>query len=168
MGIMQRLQNPEEFGEHEIEICTQFDRAGVELLARAHSAEYITFVDNLSKRLQSDMNTRSKSGVVPFTPQVQREMFNHAFGDLKKSEYCDTSFSTGTLQAARRAAGAVAHAVNMVMVGRNRNAFCCVRPPGHHAGYNGFSMMPRAAASVFSIALLQEPCTLSSRTSARE
>ena len=28
MGIMQRLQNPEEFGEHEIEICTQFDRAG--------------------------------------------------------------------------------------------------------------------------------------------
>lgn len=137
MGIMQRLQNPEEFGEHEVEISTQFDRAGVEHLARAHSAEYITFVDNLSRRLQSDMSTRSKSGVVPFTPQVQREMFNQAFGDLKKSEFCDTSFSAGTLQAARRAAGAVAHAVDRVILGRNRNAFCCVRPPGHHAGHNG-------------------------------
>jgi acetoin utilization deacetylase AcuC-like enzyme len=64
-------------------------------------------------------------------------MFNQALTDLKKSEYCDTSFSAGTLHAARRAAGAVAHAVDRVMLGRNRNAFCCVRPPGHHAGYNG-------------------------------
>ena len=34
---------------------------------------------------------------------------------------------------ARRAAGAVIAAVEGVMAGRWRNAFCAVRPPGHHA-----------------------------------
>lgn len=74
---------------------------------------------------------------VPFTPQVQRYLWHKDDESLKKAENCDTSFSSGTLQAARRAAGAVAHAVDCVLLGRNRNAFCVVRPPGHHAGYNG-------------------------------
>lgn len=29
------------------------------------------------------------------------------------------------------------HAVDAVVAGTNRNAFCAVRPPGHHAGTNG-------------------------------
>jgi acetoin utilization deacetylase AcuC-like enzyme len=45
----------------------------------------------------------------------------------------DTFLCAGTLAAARRAAGAVAQAVDMVMAGEVRNAFCAVRPPGHHA-----------------------------------
>jgi len=35
--------------------------------------------------------------------------------------------------AARRAAGAVVKAVDLVMGGDVESAFCCVRPPGHHA-----------------------------------
>ena len=45
----------------------------------------------------------------------------------------DTFLCPGSLTAARRAAGAVVKAVDMVMAGEVRNAFCAVRPPGHHA-----------------------------------
>lgn len=45
----------------------------------------------------------------------------------------DTSMSPGSAEAALRAAGAVTHAVDEVMAGRARNAFCAIRPPGHHA-----------------------------------
>ncbi len=45
----------------------------------------------------------------------------------------DTVVSPDTLQAAKRAAGAVISAVDLVMGGKMQNAFCGVRPPGHHA-----------------------------------
>jgi acetoin utilization deacetylase AcuC-like enzyme len=45
----------------------------------------------------------------------------------------DTAMSPGTLRAARLAAGAVVRAVDMVCGGEAPNAFCSVRPPGHHA-----------------------------------
>jgi acetoin utilization deacetylase AcuC-like enzyme len=45
----------------------------------------------------------------------------------------DTAISPGSLEAARRAAGAVVKAVDAVMEGPSRRAFCLVRPPGHHA-----------------------------------
>ena len=45
----------------------------------------------------------------------------------------DTAMSKGTLQAARRSAGASILAVDLVMGDKHHAAFCCVRPPGHHA-----------------------------------
>lgn len=45
----------------------------------------------------------------------------------------DTSLSPGSGQAALRAAGAVCAAVDAVMDGKGDNAFCAIRPPGHHA-----------------------------------
>jgi acetoin utilization deacetylase AcuC-like enzyme len=45
----------------------------------------------------------------------------------------DTILSTGSLTAARRAAGAVAAAVRAVAAEQGTRAFCAVRPPGHHA-----------------------------------
>jgi acetoin utilization deacetylase AcuC-like enzyme len=44
----------------------------------------------------------------------------------------DTILSPGSGEAALRAAGAVAAAVDAVMAGEGANAFCAVRPPGHH------------------------------------
>lgn len=45
----------------------------------------------------------------------------------------DTSLNRHTLHAAQRAAGAAVLAVDLVLTGQAPNAFCCVRPPGHHA-----------------------------------
>ena len=45
----------------------------------------------------------------------------------------DTIVSPGSREAALRAAGAVCAAVDAVGAGEVRNAFCAVRPPGHHA-----------------------------------
>ncbi|GAB4353563.1 MAG: histone deacetylase family protein [Immundisolibacter sp.] len=45
----------------------------------------------------------------------------------------DTAMNPHTLDAARHAAGAVVRAVDLLLAGEARNAFCGVRPPGHHA-----------------------------------
>jgi acetoin utilization deacetylase AcuC-like enzyme len=45
----------------------------------------------------------------------------------------DTSMSPGTFEAALRAIGGAAMATDEVMAGKIDNAFCAMRPPGHHA-----------------------------------
>ena len=45
----------------------------------------------------------------------------------------DTTISSGSLRAALAAAGTVVSAVDAVLSGRARHAFCALRPPGHHA-----------------------------------
>jgi acetoin utilization deacetylase AcuC-like enzyme len=60
----------------------------------------------------------------------------------------DTSVSRASWDAARRAAGCALGAVDAVMDGRAANAFCAVRPPGHHATANrgmGFCVLNNVA-----------------------
>ncbi len=45
----------------------------------------------------------------------------------------DTVVSPGSENAAFRAVGAICDAVDKVLTGQANNAFCAVRPPGHHA-----------------------------------
>jgi acetoin utilization deacetylase AcuC-like enzyme len=45
----------------------------------------------------------------------------------------DTAMNPHSLQAALRAAGAAVLAVDLVLTGKAKTAFCAVRPPGHHA-----------------------------------
>ena len=77
--------------------------ATIEQLSRVHDKEYITEI----------LHAEPKHG--------------HAYLDG------DTLMSPGSGEAALRAAGAVCAAVDAVMRGEARNAFCAVRPPGHHA-----------------------------------
>lgn len=68
------------------------------------------------------------------TPEYVDDLFSKAphagFLDLDG----DTIMNPHSLDAALYAAGAVVDAVDLVMSGQVQNAFCNIRPPGHHAG----------------------------------
>jgi acetoin utilization deacetylase AcuC-like enzyme len=63
----------------------------------------------------------------------------------------DTILSPGSLTASLRAAGAVCAAVDSVATGAAANAFCAIRPPGHHAAAGttmGFCVFNNVAVGV--------------------
>ncbi len=80
------------------------------------------------------------------------ELIHALLGALPERGYAqldgDTILSPGSGEAALRAAGALCAAVDAVMSGEVRNAFCAVRPPGHHAEPNqpmGFCLFNNVA-----------------------
>ena len=64
-----------------------------------------------------------------YVDAVMKAVPERGYGSLDP----DTHVSSGSGEAMLRAAGAVVAAVDRVMSGKVQNAFCAVRPPGHHA-----------------------------------
>ena len=127
VAVMTRVSQPnllsgeEEIRDHEITLSSEFERANLDLLSRVHSTEYLHFLQNLSKDLEKQLKTSvgefgeddgKGTHVVPFTPMVQRSMIKVSESAVKSVSNSDTAFSAGSLRAARRAAGAVQHAVD--------------------------------------------------------
>jgi acetoin utilization deacetylase AcuC-like enzyme len=81
-------------------------------IALAHDAGLIDSVGELNTRLQASATAR--------------------YAQIDP----DTSLNRHSWNAVRRAAGAAIAATNAVMAGQLQNAFCAVRPPGHHATYS--------------------------------
>jgi acetoin utilization deacetylase AcuC-like enzyme len=95
--------------------------AATEQLQRVHSPEYIDYI----------------RGIAPRAGQVRLDP--------------DTAMGPMTLSAALHAAGATVLATDLVMHGKADNAFCCIRPPGHHAGRKnaaGFCIFNNVAVGV--------------------
>ena len=89
-----------------------------EQLMRAHDPDYVEMI----------FRRAPKTGTVSLDP--------------------DTLMSPHSLDAALHAAGAVVAATDMVLAGETSNAFCAVRPPGHHAERNramGFCLFNNVA-----------------------
>jgi len=64
----------------------------------------------------------------------------------------ETPVSTGSKDATLRAAGAGIDAINSIIDGKSKNAFCIVRPPGHHACINksmGFCVFNNVAIAAY-------------------
>ena len=62
----------------------------------------------------------------------------------------DSEFSSGTYRAALLAAGAPLTAIDALLAGHADHAFCCMRPPGHHAEVEqimGFCFFNNAAVA---------------------
>jgi acetoin utilization deacetylase AcuC-like enzyme len=92
-----------------------------EQLQRVHTREYIQHIRSVAP----------KAGLVRLDP--------------------DTAMGPMSLSAALHASGAVILATDLVLNGKAKNAFCCVRPPGHHAGRAnaaGFCIFNHVAAGV--------------------
>ena len=103
------------------------------------------------QRLRSVMRALEESGLAAKlmsleAPAAQREHLERVhdaghvdlvFSAAPDSGYAyldpDTSMNPKSLSAALHAAGAVVKATDLVMAGQVQNAFCAVRPPGHHA-----------------------------------
>ncbi len=81
-------------------------------ITRAHSPAHVEYLQALHQRLVADVAAGGP---------------DHAAIDP------DTLMNRYTLLAARRAAGAAVAATDAVLTGQLENAFCAVRPPGHHA-----------------------------------
>lgn len=81
--------------------------ATLEQLERAHTAGYVLQLRDTMARVRETGETRAMDP--------------------------DTIVCPATWQAALRAAGAAVAATDRVLAGQAENAFCAVRPPGHHA-----------------------------------
>ena len=102
------------------------EEASNQLLARIHPHDFIEFIADLAPA----------TGTASVDP--------------------DTYMSPGSLRAARLAAGACIQATEIVLSKRANNAFCAVRPPGHHAELRqamGFCLFNSIAVAVQSALL---------------
>ena len=105
------------------------------------------------ERLTAVLGGLEKAGIlstlvrIPARPATDDELalaHDRAYIDLVKRELAnvqgvrelstgDTDVTRESLAAARAAVGGVLNAADAVASGRMKNAFCAVRPPGHHA-----------------------------------
>ena len=83
------------------------EQAPLDVVTLAHDEDY---VENLKKASEGD-----------------EEALSHFTSP-------DTKVGPGTFDAAMKSAGAVVTAIDWLMTGKIANAFCGIRPPGHHAG----------------------------------
>ncbi|NNE94356.1 MAG: histone deacetylase [Verrucomicrobiales bacterium] len=114
-------------------IQKQLDRA--ELPAKCEALEFREVTDDEVRLVHTD----------GYLKTVLSEIDGKSSGMLSTG---DTNFGPRSLEIARKAAGGLLNAVDSVVKRETKNAFCAVRPPGHHATADrgmGFCIFNNAA-----------------------
>ena len=116
-------------------------------LCLGHSPDYVAKILAIMERMPDAcklfMSYRSSgSELPPIRPQVSNAV--HAMISKMRFEVeplymydVDTAISRGTNEASLAAVGCVLEAVDAVLNFQSMQAFCAIRPPGHHAGMQG-------------------------------
>ncbi|MEM8787161.1 MAG: histone deacetylase family protein [Pseudomonadota bacterium] len=105
-----------------------------EQIARLEAVEAALASPGFADLVRLDPPEATEDQIRRAHPQTHIDAIRAAIPDHgQRALDADTHVSAGSLQAALRAAGALVAAVDAVMAGEVRNAFCAGRPPGHHA-----------------------------------
>ena len=121
------------------------DRSFTEHDPGDHHPEAPGRIEAIARQLEKDGRIRECAGIALREVDDDEVLLAHTDGylktvlveiDGKRSGMLstgDTHFGPRSLEVARRAAGSLLNAVDGVMKDEYQNAFCAVRPPGHHA-----------------------------------
>uniref|UniRef100_M4BW86 Histone deacetylase domain-containing protein n=1 Tax=Hyaloperonospora arabidopsidis (strain Emoy2) TaxID=559515 RepID=M4BW86_HYAAE len=136
-----------EFQRSNVKWDHEIERADIADILRVHEYHYVDRVRQKCASLAAPVV--AKDGVVTNIDGTSRREFLCQSEPVSAAGSCDddaeesyatvsldmdTALTARSFDAAARAAGAVCKAVDEVVAGKCRNAFCIVRPPGHHAG----------------------------------
>ncbi|CEG45202.1 histone deacetylase [Plasmopara halstedii] len=133
-----------EFKRKDVKWEEDIERADIADILRVHEYNYVDLLRqncaSLATFVGNEKHNTSKFGLSNhILPDEANSAVSCSLDDAGKRPTTfmldsDTALSACSYDAAIRAAGAVCKAVDEVIAGKCRNAFCIVRPPGHHAG----------------------------------
>jgi acetoin utilization deacetylase AcuC-like enzyme len=118
---------------------TEHDRAPI---IRVHSPEYVDFLEHAHDRWRADTGLDETSEAAAYARPIRDQPLietNNIIADLGWYSHDTDPILAGTFTAAVGAVDVTLSAWEAVADGRERAAYACTRPPGHHAAADSFA-----------------------------
>jgi acetoin utilization deacetylase AcuC-like enzyme len=113
--------------------CSNVERVNLQTLLFAHNISYIRSLFDAD--LDHGKHNYKDIGVARCG---EGQSVGQSTRDVRDDDtYLSATYLGNSVNASLKSAGAVVHAIDAVLDGKYENAFCIIRPPGHHAGRCG-------------------------------